>query len=169
MPHLFLSEIVSHHVVSIYYIRHKRDRWEYFVPTDSDHLKLIRFNNFSIICYFLVELAFPCLLNVPLWLMHTADLCHASSVAIVVRRWREPALQLRRYQTADKTLTKETLESKRETAGAILAEQSRAAVEMSDSHSESLPKATIWSLKLHCMDNLLLCTRKKGSWRLSGA
>lgn len=32
---------------------------------------------------------------------------------------------------------------------------------MSDSHSESLPKATIWSLKLHCMDNLLLCTRKK--------
>ena len=58
-------------------------------------------------------------------------------------------------------LTKKTLESKRETAGAILAEQSRAAVEMSDSHFESLPKATIWSLKLHCMDNLLLCTRKK--------
>lgn len=58
-------------------------------------------------------------------------------------------------------LTKKTLESKRETAGAILAEQSRAAVEMSDSHSESLPKATIWSLKLHCMDNLLLCTRKE--------
>lgn len=81
--------------------------------------------------------------------------------AIVVQCWREPALQLRRYQTADKMLTKKTLESKRETAGAILAEQSRAAVEMSDSHSESLPKATIWSLKLHCMDNLLLCTRKK--------
>lgn len=81
--------------------------------------------------------------------------------AIVVRCWREPALQLRRYQTADKMLTKKTLESKRETAGAILAEQSRAAVEMSGSHSESLPKATIWSLKLHCMDNLLLCTRKK--------
>lgn len=80
---------------------------------------------------------------------------------IVVQCWRESALQLRRYQTADKMLTKKTLESKRETAGAILAEQSRAAVEMSDSHSESLPKATIWSLKLPCMDNLLLCTRKK--------
>lgn len=89
--------------------------------------------------------------------------------AIVVQCWREPALQLCRYQTADKMLTKKTLESKQETAGAILAEQSRAAVEMSDSHSESLPKATIWSLKLHCMDNLLLCTRKKGSWRLSRA
>lgn len=28
---------------------------------------------------------------------------------------------------------------------------------MSDSHSESLPKATIWSPKLHRMDNLPLC------------
>lgn len=28
---------------------------------------------------------------------------------------------------------------------------------MSDSHSESLPKDTIWSPKLHRMDNLPLC------------
>lgn len=34
---------------------------------------------------------------------------------------------------------------------------------MSDSHSEPLPKATIWSLKLLCMDNLLLCRRKKAA------
>lgn len=42
---------------------------------------------------------------------------------IVVQRWRESALQLCCYQTADKMLTKTTLESERETFGAILAEQ----------------------------------------------
>lgn len=44
--------------------------------------------------------------------------------AIVVQCWGVPALQSCRYQTAEKMLTKKTLESKRETAGAILAEQS---------------------------------------------
>lgn len=47
--------------------------------------------------------------------------CSASCV-IAVQCWREPALQVCHYQTADKTLTKKTLESKQETAGSISAE-----------------------------------------------
>lgn len=71
-----------------------------------------------------VDLAFSCLTDCsPLTYAYSRSflgiLC-----AIVGQGCREPALRLRHYQTADKMLTKKTLESKRETAGAILAEQS---------------------------------------------
>lgn len=44
---------------------------------------------------------------------------------IAVQCWGELALQWCRYQTADKMLTKKTLESKQETAGTILADDWR--------------------------------------------
>lgn len=155
-------------MATFFFVSHTKTQMRIYCAllTDSDHLKLIRFTYFTVICYLLMHCS---LRRISISMSpNCSSLTHAYSrslpcilCAIVVQCWREPALQSRRYQTADKMLTKKTLESKRETAGAILAEQSRAAVEMSDSHSESLPKATIWSLKLHCMDNLLLCTRKK--------
>lgn len=46
-------------------------------------------------------------------LTHTVNLLLSTPCAIVVQCWRDPALQSRRYQTADKMLTKKTLESKR--------------------------------------------------------
>lgn len=87
--------------------------WQGLLKFKHDHLQLISIH--LVVCFYLFQPVFP-----------LTRVCRGSLLcAIVVRCWREPALQLCRYQTADKMLTKKTFESKRETAGAILAEQWR--------------------------------------------